>query len=515
MAKQVTRREFVSDSAKAAAAAALLPHGAAAAAGLRDPRPQKPAERLKLAIIGAGGMGMSNAEELTGEDIVALCDVDFGYVDKALFNRLRDRETKSKEEQEKLTKLEAAYKSARRYGDYRELLAKEKELDGVVIATPDHLHAVIAAAFMKAHKAVYVQKPLTHSVEEARALRALARTTGVVTQMGNQGHSSEDARRINEWVQAGVIGPVHEVHVWTNRPIWPQGIPRPGQPPAVAAAPPPPAQPGKPQLPPRLVTQPWNERTVDDALATALGNPGTAPFNWDLYQGPVTDVPYHPIYHPFNWRGWLDFGVGALGDMGAHLIDHPFWALGLSYPSSIEATSSPFGGDSKSPASYPLAMTVHYQFPARGSQPPVRLSWYDGGLMPPRHELLPFELVLNRDGGVMFVGEKGILLHETYGSNPRILPESLMEEAMAVPKTFPRVVGTHEQNWVDAIRGKTKATSPFEYSAQLTEVMILGLVALRTGQGRKIFYDGDAGRVTNVPEANKYLKADYRTGWSL
>ncbi len=514
MAKHVTRREFVADAARAAAVAAILP-STAAAQGPQAAGPQKPAERLKLAIIGAGGMGMENAKELTGEDIVALCDVDFGYVDKALFNRLRDRETKAKEEQEKLTKLEAAYHSARRYGDYRELLAKERELDGVVVATPDHLHAVIAAAFMKAHKAVYVQKPLTHSVQEARALRELARTSGVVTQMGNQGHSSDDARRINEWVQAGVIGPVREVHVWTNRPIWPQGIPRPGQPPATAAAPPPPAQPGKPQLPPRLVTQPWNDRSVSDALATALGNPSTAPFDWDLYLGPVSDVPYHPMYHPFNWRGWLEFGVGALGDMGAHLVDHPFWALGLGYPSSIEATSSPFGGDGKNPASYPQAMTVHYQFPARGSQPPLRLSWYDGGLMPPRHELLPYELVLNRDGGVMFVGDKGILLHETYGYNPRILPESLMEEAMAVPKTFPRVVGTHEQNWVDAIRGKTKATSPFEYSAQLTEVMLLGLVALRAGQGRKIFYDGDAGRVTNVAEANKYLKTDYRTGWSL
>ncbi len=512
MAKDVTRREFVAGAAKAAAAAAILP---GAAAGLVAPPPPKAAERLKLAIIGAGGVGMDNAKELTGEDIVALCDVDFGFVDKSLFNRLRDRETKSKDEQEKLTRLEAAYKSARRYTDFRELLAKEKELDGVVIATPDHLHAVQAAAFMKAHKHVYVQKPLVHSVQEARALRELARTTGVVTQMGNQGHSSEDARRVNEWVQAGVLGPVREVHVWTNRPIWPQGLPRPGKPPVLAAAPPPPAAPGQPALPPWQVTQTWNERSVSDALATALGDGGTAPFDWDLYLGPVAGVPYHPLYHPFNWRGWLEFGVGALGDMGAHLIDHPFWALGLGYPSSIEATSSPFGGDPQRPASYPQAMTVHYQFPGRGSQPPVRLSWYDGGLMPPRHELLPYELVLDRTGGVMFVGEKGILLHETYGAHPRILPESLMEEAMAVPKTFPRVVGTHEQNWVDAIRGKAKATSPFEYSAQLTEVMLLGLVALRTGQGRKIFYDGDAGRVTNVAEANQYLKTDYRTGWSL
>ncbi len=514
MTRGVTRREFVAGTAKAAAAAAILPHRAAAAL---DPVRRPRADRVKVAIIGAGGMGMSNAEELTGEDIVALCDVDFDYVDKALFNFLRDRETKSQEEQEKLARLEAVYHAARRYTDYRELLAREKDLDGVVVATPDHLHAVIAAAFMKAHKHVYVQKPLTRSVHESRALRELARSTGVVTQMGNQGHSSDDARRINEWVQAGVIGPVREVHVWTNRPIWPQGVPRPGEPPAPADTPPR-ADPGtstSKAIPPRKVTQPWNGRAVSAALAKALGEPTRAPFDWDLYLGPVSGVPFHPIYHPFNWRGWLEFGVGALGDMGAHLIDHPYWALGLGYPTSIEATSSPFGGDSEHPASYPEAMTVHYQFPARGSQPPVRLSWYDGGLMPPRHELLPFELVLDRTGGVMFVGEKGILLHETYGRNPRILPEVLMDEAMAVPKTYPRVDGTHEQNWVDAIRGRTEATSPFEYSARLTEVMLLGLVALRTGQGRKIFYDGDAMRVTNVPEANEYLTTEYREGWTL
>ncbi len=511
MHKDVTRREFVAGAAKAAAAAAILPRSAAAALGgrhtVRD-------DALKLAIIGAGGMGMNNAQALAGEDIVALCDVDFGYVDRALFNFLRDRDSKPKEEQEKLARLEAVYHSARRYGDYRELLAKEKQLDGVVVATPDHLHAVIAAAFMKAGRHVYVQKPLTHSVEEARTLRDLARTTGVVTQMGNQGHSSDDARRINEWVQAGIIGPVREVHVWTNRPIWPQGLPRPGQP---APAPSPAQaveQKGAPKLPPRKVTQPWNGRSVSNAVAMALGDPpASAPFDWSLYLGPVPDVPYHPIYHPFNWRGWLEFGTGALGDMGAHLIDHPYWALGLEYPTSIEATSSPFGGPHDHPASYPVAKTVHYQFPARGSQPPVRLSWYDGGLMPPRRELLPFDLALDRTGGVMFVGDKGILLHETYGANPRILPESLMEEAVAVAKTYPRVVGSHEQNWVDAMRGKTKATSPFEYSARLTEVMLLGIVALRTGQGRKIFYDGDAGRVTNAAEANQYLKADYRSGW--
>jgi predicted dehydrogenase len=537
--KGISRRDFVSNVTTTAVAATLAPRTARASTGhLRSD------ERLNVAIVGAGGMGMSNAEELTSENIVALCDVDFAYVDRQLADRMKEKDRSYRTEQEKqeriakLDKLQAAYTKAKRYADFREMLEKQKDIEGVVIATPDHTHAVIANTAMKLGKHVYVQKPLTYSVHEARVLRETAKKTRVVTQMGNQGHSMDEARRINEWIQAGVIGPVHEVHIWTNRPIWPQGIPRPSgrySPPRIVASSGGAAASGGSAVPASLVAsgpaataapqpQPqedrWNRTRITEEVAAAMARrdyPVPPGLNWDLYLGPAQEVPYHPVYHPFNWRGWVDFGVGALGDMAAHLLDHPFWALDLGYPTSIESTSSPWGGPSDQPATYPQAMTVHYQFPARGNRGPVRLYWYDGGLMPPRPELMPFDMQFNREGGVLYIGEKGILIHETYGRNPRILPEPLLEAAMQVPRTMPRVPEkeTHELNWARAAKGIGKTTSPFEYAAPLTEVMLLGLVALRTGQGRKIYYDGELMKITNIADANAFLKREYRNGWSL
>src|SRR5690606_5527713 len=255
------------------------------------------------------------------------------------------------------------FSKAARYTDWREMLDRQTDLDGIVIATPDHMHAVIAKAAMERGKHVYVQKPLTYTVHEARVLRDVAARTGVVTQMGNQGHSSEDARRINEWIAAGIIGPVHEVLVWTNRPIWPQGVPQPAMP----------AQP--------ISATNWGRGAVNSRWAAAFVGDYPPPngLRWDLYLGPVAqDIAYHPIYHPFNWRGWVEFGVGALGDMGAHLIDHPYWALELGYPTAIQASSTPWGGPRDNPVSYPLAMTATYEFPARGSRPSVTMRWYDG-----------------------------------------------------------------------------------------------------------------------------------------
>jgi predicted dehydrogenase len=541
--KGISRRDFVSNVTTTAVAATLVPrsvHG--------EPAQVRRGDRLNVAIVGAGGMGMSNAEELTSENIVALCDVDFAFVDRQLAERMKEKDRSYRTEQEKqeriakLDRLQAAYAKAKRYADFREMLERQKDIEAVVIATPDHTHAVIANTAMQLGKHVYVQKPLTHSVHEARVLLETAKKARVVTQMGNQGHSTDEARRINEWIQAGVIGPVHEVHIWTNRPIWPQGIPRPAgrySPPRVttaaagAAAPANAAASVGPAVAASLLGsgQPagsaqqirpqedrWNRARVSEELATAMASrdyPVPQGLNWDLYLGPAPEVPYHPVYHPFNWRGWVDFGVGALGDMAAHLLDHPYWALDLGYPTSIEATSSPWGGPADQPATYPQAMTVHYQFPARGNRGPVRLYWYDGGLMPPRPEVLPFDMQFPRDGGVLYLGEKGILIHENYGRNPRILPEPLLEVAFQVPRTMPRVEETHELNWARAAKGIGKATSPFEYAAPLTEVMLLGLVALRAGQGRKIYYDAQLMKVTNLADANAFLKREYRKGWSL
>jgi predicted dehydrogenase len=248
--------------------------------------------------------------------------------------------------------------------------------------------------------------------------------------------------------------------------------------------------------------------TPADALPAGL--------RWDLYLGPVhEDVPWHQAYHPFNWRGWLDFGVGALGDMGAHLLDHPFWALQLALPLSVEATSTPWGRAEKVPVTYPAGMLVHYEFAARGSQPLVKLNWYDGGLMPPRPAVLPDDVKFEREGGVIFVGERGILMHETYGANPRIWPLDLMEQANTVPATLPRIASTHEMNWAEACMQRGTACSSFEYAAPLTETMLLGIAALRSGQGRKLHYDAAAMAFTNAIEANPLLTREYRTGWAI
>jgi predicted dehydrogenase len=522
--KDLTRREFVADAGRAtlgtmvALTAPLIVPSRVLGRGQRAP-----SDTVNVAIVGFGGMGCQNALVLAQTDhIGAVCDVDFAYSERTVTKKLTDEHDNPRPEAQK---LQQQFRKAKRYTDFREMLAQEKSIDGVVIATPDHLHAVIATAAMDLGKHVYVQKPLTATVHEARVLRerALANPK-LVTQMGNQGHSSEGARLINEWIGAGLIGPVREVHVWTNRPVvyWPQGLPRPT---AMAA----------PEVPGGF-GNPWTFRHVQDVLAAAMGGGGSPPaaLDWNMYLGPIAeDVPYHPVYHPFNWRGWLDFGSGALGDMGAHLIDHPFWALGLTYPSSIEATSTPWGTSplassdahasvaaptghpERIPVSYPLSTCVHYQFAARGTQPPVKLSWFDGGIYPPRPDFLPDDVELASEGGVIFIGEKGILLHGTYGANPRLYPETLKEAAAAVPKSIPRITWSHELNWIKAIRGEAKASSPIEYAAQLNETMLLGLVALRAGQGKKILYDGERGQITNIADANQYLTRDYRAGWAI
>lgn len=534
--KKVTRREFVADAGKLALGGAvaaqgfpmIVPRHVLGGAGY-----QAPSDTVNIAVIGLGGMGGSNAFDVARTDnIVAVADVDMAYSQRQVDNRTRPRQDGTVNPD--AIKLKDQFTKAAKYADFREMLDKQKDIDGVVIATPDHIHAVAAKAAMDRGKHVYVQKPLTWSVYEARVLGETARKNKkLVTQMGNQGHSGDGARLINEWVQAGVIGPVREVYVWTNRPLgyWPQGVPRPSGGDLQTLY----------QLAQRYGTS-WSQGRINQTIAAMMGSyPVPEGLRWDLYLGPVKDdIPYHPIYHPFNWRGWIDFGMGALGDMGAHLIDHPFWALGLRYPTSIEATSSPWGmetipGDPKAapgtpaarpqskPASYPLATTVHYQFGARDNQPPVKLFWSDGGLYPPRPDVLPDNITLESEGGVIFVGDKGILINDTYGENPRVYPESLQSVANAVPRTIPRIAqpGEHDlsfrhvQNWLHAIRGNATASSPLEYAAQLTETMLLGVVALRTGQGRKLLYDGERMQVTNIPEANQYLKREFRAGWAI
>jgi hypothetical protein len=348
------------------------------------------------------------------------------------------------------------------------------------------MHATIALAAMDLGKHVYVQKPLCWSVAEARQLARKAKSMPkLATQMGNQGHSWDDARTAVEYVWAGAIGDIREVHVWTNRPLgyWPQGIPRP-----------------EVRIPPAEGFR-WNGPGIEARLANAMaGNyPKPSTLDWDLFLGVAPSVDYHPVYHPFNWRGWVDWGVGAIGDMGAHLIDHSLWALDLGYPTSIETVSTPFNG-----VCFPHATMTMYEFPARGGKPPVKLTWYDGGLLPPK----PVEIgeeALNPTGGAILIGSKGKLMHDTYGKNPRLLPRSLHDSVGKPAQKLARVRDeNHEMNWAETAKGKTQISCPIEYAAQLTEVMLLGIVALRAG--KKIQYDAKNMRVTNAPAANEFLQ---------
>ncbi|HUV40768.1 MAG TPA: Gfo/Idh/MocA family oxidoreductase [Sedimentisphaerales bacterium] len=438
---KLNRRQFMGGMMAAGAAYTIVPRYV-----LGDTGHTPPSEKLNIAAIGAGGMGATNIEAVSSENIVALCDVD----------------------EERAAQTFNKYPQARKYKDFRKMLEKEKNIDAVIVATPDHTHAAATMMAIKLGKHVYCQKPLTHTVYEARRVTEAARDAKVATQMGNQGHSSEGVRLICEWIRDGAIGPVREVHCWTDRPLgyWPVGIDRPKDTPAVPA-------------------------TLD----------------WDLWVGPALKRAYHPAYAPFKWRGWWDFGCGALGDMGCHVMDGAFSALKLNYPVSIEASSTPVNSDSE-----PVAAIVHYQFPQRADMPAVKLHWYNGGLMPARPEELEPGRKLPESGSI-FVGDKGKIMCGCYSDSPRIIPEEKMKAYPQPAKTIPRIAGTHEQNWIDACKGGEPACSNFDYAGLLTEVVLLGNIAIRTGE--KLNWDGPGMKCTNVPKANEYVHAQYRDGWTL
>jgi predicted dehydrogenase len=509
----ISRRKFVSTAAATGAGLFIVPRHVLGRGY------QAPSDMVNFATCGIYGMGRVNTRNAASHNWVAACDVDAALMERSIGNFATDivRERRSRETAASagntarvasldrviadIDRINTVHKPRlQRYADYRVMLEKQKDIDAVIIATPDHMHAPIALAAMQAGKHVYVQKPLCWAVSEARALaKAAADNPKLITQMGNQGHSSDDARLGYEYVTSGAIGDVREVHVWTNRPLayWPQGLPRPAP----------------------LVENPdrplgWGGGAIDRRLADAMGQ-YAAPesLNWDLFLGVAPSVPYHPVYHPFNWRGWADWGQGALGDMGAHLIDHPYWSLDLGYPTTIETVSTPFNK-----VSYPDATVTYYEFPARGAKPPVKLTWYDGNLMPQRPEEL--DESLEPGGGILYIGSKGKMLQDTYGLNPRLLPKSLHDSVPPPRRVLPRVpfgmAGGHEMNWMDAIQGKQKISSPFEFAAPLTEVMLLGVVSLRAGT--KLHYDAANMRITNTPPTdgpnyNDLLTREYRTGW--
>ena len=457
--RRLSRRQVIRGAAATLAAVSIVPRHV-----LGGPGQQPPSAKLNVAGIGIGGVGRSFLRGCASQNMIALCDVDHQYA-APVFNE---------------------YPDAKRYRDYREMFDKQPEIDAVVIATPDHSHAVISLHAIKLGKHVLCVKPLTRTIHESRTLAEAARKAKVATQVTASSRASESALRLCEMIWDGAIGPVREAHCWSNRPLWPQGMDRPA-----------------------------GEDKVPDHL------------DWDLWIGPAPMRPFKSVwpeghlalkqvgaggnrgvYHPWNFRGWWDFGTGALGDMGCHHFNALFRALKLGHPTSVEASSTRV-----LPETAPLASVVTWEFPAREDMPPLRLTWSDGGIKPPR----PVELETGRpwpNEGNLYVGDKGKILGGT--NDGRLIPDEKMKAYRLPPKTLPRPdfqgsLVTAE--WIAACQGGQPASCNFDVAGLLTEVALLGNIAIRTG--KKLSWDAEKLKFTNDEDANKYIREPYRSGWSL
>jgi predicted dehydrogenase len=433
--RRMNRREFLGRTAAVAAFTVVPRHV------LGGPGQVPPSEKLNVACIGVGGMGASDVRSVSSENIVAMCDVDRKHAAKTF------RE----------------HPKAEKYYDFRRMLDKEdKNIDGVTVSTPDHIHAVAAMAAIKRGKHVYCQKPLCHDVYEVRQLTEEARRQGVQTQMGTQLHATNEMKMFVEWVKSGVIGKVNQVDIWSGK-NWGGGQ-RPSETPPVP-------------------------ETLD----------------WNLWLGPAPWRPYHPIYLPGNWRRWWDFGTGTLGDMGCHIIDPAWWALDLKYPTSVEAQPGPFSSET-----YPEKTIVTWEFPARGDQPAVTMKWYDGENRPPRPKALDERRELPDQGG-LYYGDKGVILLP-HGGAPRLIPETRMR-GFKPPEPFLSREVNHYEDWIRACKGGPKPLSNFDYAGPLTETILLGNIAAKA-DGR-LQWDGPQMKVTNNDRANAFLRRRYRSGWTL
>jgi predicted dehydrogenase len=485
----ISRRSFVGGAASAAALT-IVPRHVLGGSGF-----QAPSGKITAACIGVGAQGtrvMMDFLKQPDLQIIAVCDVNkesSDYVEWGA-NELRDKQralvgktdwgqdwkgpVAGREPAKRLVEAYYAtkttsgeYKGCNAYIDYRELLEKEKDLDAVIVGTPDHTHAIISIAAMKQRKHVYCQKPLTHSIHEARRIAEVAREMKVATQVAVNNQASEATRLLCEWIWAGAIGPVREVHNWSSRPLWPQGIERP---------------------------------TKEEPVPTG--------FDWDLWLGPAPARPFNHIYLPFVWRGWYDFGNGAIGDMGCYSFDTIYRVLKLGPPESVEATSTKTYAET-----YPAASMIHFRFPARGDLPPVKLTWYDGGLKPTRPVELEDGKEMSRGNeGLMFVGDKGTILCGFNGAGPRLIPDAKMQEFKQPEKTLPRSPG-NDREWIEACKGGKPGGANFEFEGPVTETVLLGNVALRTG--KKLIWDGPNMKALNAQEALAYVRREYRQGWTL
>lgn len=443
-----TRRTFV---ASAAAFGLSLP-----AVMPRLARAASPSGKLNIAGIGVGGMGFSNIRQMGDEHIVALCDLDHRYAARAF----------------------KQFPNAKPYKDFRRMFDADKDIEAVLIATPDHTHAVIASAAMAAGKHVYCQKPLTHDVWEARMLAKQAKAAGVVTQMGNQYHSSEGIRLVCEWIADGAIGPVRKVDAWCSLAYTPFGH-------AYWST--------------LLGERPTDKPPVPEGL------------DWNAWIGPAPFRAYHPTYHPAKWRAWWDFGCGMMGDRGVHTLDSVFWALKLGAPSKIELVHRERGNDEV----HPDIAHVKFHFEPRGDMPAVVVNWYEG-MQPPRPSadvLEPGRQMGDKEGGVIYYGDKGALMHGTYPGSPRLIPEPAMQAYKRPAPSLPRVNTVHEKQWIESCKSNQPASSDFSQAGPLTELCLLGNVAIRLGG--VIQWDAQNMKAVGRPEADAWIKRPRREGWDL
>jgi len=477
ISKNTSRRSFIKKTAITAAGISIIPRSVLGRGYIA------PSDKLNIAVIGGGGKGHSdaiNAWNNGTSNIAAICDIDWNS-SKRLIEKFPD---------------------AKKFKDFRKLFDTMKDIDAVTVSTPDHTHAVIAHTAMQLGKHVYVQKPLTHNIHEARVLTEATEKHKIVTQMGNQGASGQGVKTMIKWFDEGLIGTVNEVHVWTNRPVWPQGYPAPTK---------------KPPLPEGI--------------------------DWDSWIGPAEYVDYHPLYHPFAWRGWWNFGTGALGDMACHLMDPPYRVLGLGYPTEVESSVGAVYTKNWNPDYYPESCPpssrTQLKFEASKKNPSeVKLTWTDGGLRPFHPDLIPANHPLgdkNSTNGVIMIGSKGIMTCGVYGANPKIyLNSGELITSENEPKGIDMPEHGHQAFWVDACKAgfgskeHKELTSSFDYAGPLTESILMGNLAIRsyglkeknggktTYPGRKkLLWDGANMKITNFDAANQFVKREYREGWSL
>jgi predicted dehydrogenase len=460
-----TRRQFIKTASTAVTAFTILPRHV-----LGGPRFVPPSEKVNIAMIGVGGRGLENMKALLGladAQVMAVADPANLFSLEAFYYKGSGGRSVAKAQLEKHygEKKVPNYRVAE-YEDFRVMLEKEKAIDAVLCATPDHLHAYVGLHAMRAGKHIYVEKPLTHNIAEARAVARVAKETGLATQMGNQGHSTAGIRDTVELLRAGTIGTVRDIHAWVPAKRWNPG----------------------------LVTKPTEAMKVPAGV------------NWDLWLGPREPRPFNTAYFPVSWRDFWTFGTSAMGDFGCHDLDAATWAFDLQPPTRVEALSVGPTDDEIAPH----GSTIFYDFPANGAQPPIRLTWYDGGIKPRNPEALGKFPLPRR--GVMFIGEKGVIQCDGAGGAPRIFPETLRASVTKPAPTLKRVAG-HHRDWLDAIKGGDAASSNFAYGARLTEITLLGVLSQRLR--KPIEWDAVNMKVVGMPEADALINGTYRKGWEL